>query len=80
MVAPAVPVTTCEEIAIAPSEMAVQSGPSPPSARLKSSEADAAELLVQETATLATFAAATVPEPLETAQDCPEGFVFTVTA
>ena len=39
VVAPAVPVTCWEEIAIAPSEIAVQFGPSPPSARLKLSEA-----------------------------------------
>ena len=40
-------------------------------------EYDAA--LLQETATLVTLAEATVPEPLETVQDCPDGFVFTVT-
>jgi hypothetical protein len=35
---------------------------------------------VQETATLVTSAEATAPEPLETVQDCPEGFAFTVTS
>ena len=79
VVAPTVPITAWEEIAIAPSEIAVQFGPSPPSARLKSSEADVAELAAQETATLVTFAEATVPDPSETVQVCPDGLVFTVT-
>ena len=35
--------------------------------------------LAQETATLVTLAEPTVPDPLETVQDCPDGFVFTVT-
>ena len=34
---------------------------------------------LQETATLVTLAAATVPEPLDTVQVWPAGFVFTVT-
>ena len=34
---------------------------------------------MQETATLVTLAEATVPEPPETVQVCPDGFVFTVT-
>ena len=34
---------------------------------------------MQDTATLVTFAAATVPEPPDTVQVCPDGFVFTVT-
>ena len=42
VVAPAVPITAWEEIAIAPSEMAVQFAPSAPSARLKSSLASVA--------------------------------------
>ena len=39
VVAPTVPITAWDEIVIAPSEIAVQFVPSPPSARLKSSEA-----------------------------------------
>ncbi len=76
---PAFPVTACEAIASPPSVTSVQFGPSGPSARLKLSEADVDELAVQETATLVTLAAATVPDPAETAHDCPDGFVFTVT-
>ena len=38
-----------------------------------------AEFVAQETATLVTLAEPTVPDPLETVQDCPDGFVFTVT-
>ena len=79
MVAPTVPITAWDEIAIPPSEIAVQFGPSPPSARLKSSDADVAELAAQETATLVTLAEPTVPDPLETVHDCPDGLVFTVT-
>ena len=79
VVAPTVPITCCEEIDIAPSEMAVQFEPSPPSARLKSSLADTPEVAAQETATLVTLADPTVPEPLDTVQVCPDGFVFTVT-
>ncbi len=37
-------------------------------------------IVVQVTATLVTFAPETVPDPLETVQVCPRGFVFTVTA
>ena len=77
--APAVPVTCWDAIAIPPSTVAVQFAPSPPSARLKLSEADVAAAL-QETATLVTLAEPTVPDPLETVQVCPAGFVFTVTA
>ena len=40
-------------------------------------EIDAAA--AHETATLVTFAEATVPDPLETVQVCPDGLVFTVT-
>ena len=36
-------------------------------------------VLLQETATLVTLAEPTVPDPLETVHDCPDGFVFTVT-
>ena len=35
--------------------------------------------LLQETATLVTFADPIVPDPLDTVQVCPDGFVFTVT-
>ena len=35
---------------------------------------------MQETATLVTLAEPTVPDPPETVQVCPAGFVFTVTA
>ena len=79
VVAPTVPITCCEEIDIAPSEMAVQFEPSPPSARLKSSEADVPELAAQETATLVTLADPIVPDPLDTVHVCPDGFVPTVT-
>src|SRR6185312_17119524 len=77
---PAVPVTCWEAIAIAPSAIAVQFAPRPPSARLKSSDADVAVLAVQDTATLVTLAEPTVPDPLDTVHVCPDGFVFTVTA
>ena len=66
MFCPAIPVTCCEAIAIAPSEIAVQFGPRPPSARLKLSDATVpirAPLAAQETATLVTLAEAIVPEP-----------------
>ena len=76
---PVVPVTCCEAIAIPPSVIAVQFAPSPPSARLKSSDADVAVLAAQETATLVTLADPIVPDPLDTVQVCPDGFVFTVT-
>src|SRR6185312_15690049 len=76
---PAVPVTCWEAIAIAPSAIAVQFAPRPPSARLKSSDADVAVLAVQDTATLVTLAEPTVPDPLDTVHVCPDGFVFTVT-
>ena len=163
VVAPTVPITAWEEIAIAPSEIAVQFAPSPPSARLKSSEADVAGVsragdrdvgdvgrghrarpgrhraglpgrvglhrhavgraagqrgrererpvrasrlrlspplscsttvpdspetvpptekdaaAAQDTATLVTLAEATVPDPADTVQVCPDGLVFTVT-
>src|SRR6185437_13094150 len=42
VVAPAVPITCCDEIVIAPSEIAVQPAPSAPLARLKSSLASVA--------------------------------------
>ena len=42
VVAPTFPITACEAIDIAPSEMAVQPAPSAPSARLKSSLASVA--------------------------------------
>ena len=81
MIAPAVPVTSCDEIAIAPSEIAVQPAPRPPSARLKSSDADVEPVLAaQVTATLVTLAEPIVPDPLATVQVCPDGLVFTVTA
>src|SRR5436190_319245 len=75
---PAVPITCWDAIAIPPSEMGAQFAPSPPSARLKSSEADVGEA-AQEIATLDTLAEPTVPIPLDTVQVCPDGFVFTVT-
>src|SRR6516162_408771 len=79
VVFPAVPITCWEEIAIPPSEMAVQFAPSPPSARLKLSAAEVAAA-AQVTATLVTLAEPTVPDPFETVHDCPDGLVFTVTA
>src|SRR5690348_13935494 len=79
VVAPTVPITCCEEIDIAPSEMAVQFEPKPPSARLKSSEADVPELAEQETPTLVMLADPIVPDPLVTVQVCPDGLVPTVT-
>src|SRR3974390_1061170 len=75
----AVPVTCWDAIDIPPSEPAVQFAPSPPSARLKSSEADVPVFVPQETATLVTLAEPTVPDPFDTAQDCPDGLVSTVT-
>ena len=75
---PAVPVTCWEAIDIPPSEMAVQFAPRAPSARLKLSAADVTEA-AQVTATLVTLAEPTAPDPLATVQDCPDGFVFTVT-
>src|SRR5262249_54979053 len=75
------PATTCELMVIAPSDMAVQLPPSPPFARLKSSEAvSVPELAVHVTATVVTFAEPTVPVPLPTVQVWPDGWVFTVTA
>ena len=55
------------------------SAPSPPLARLKSSEADVPELVAQVTATLVTLADPIVPDPLVTVQVWPAGFVPTVT-
>src|SRR6185437_12479681 len=75
---PAVPVTCWDAIAIAPSAIAVQFAPRPPSARLKSSDADVSEA-AQETPTFVTLAEPTVPDPLDTVHVCPDGFVFTVT-
>src|SRR5271165_6323709 len=75
---PAVPITCWDAIAIPPSEIAVQFAPRLPSARLKLSAADVAEA-AQETATLVTLAEPTVPDPFDTVQDWPAGFVFTVT-
>ena len=71
--------TAWDRITSPPSLMSVQSGPSGPSARLKSSEPLVAELAVQETATLVTLAEAMAPEPLATEQDSPEGEAATVT-
>ena len=76
------PSTACDEIDAPPSLTAVQFAPSPPFARLKLSvtvdpEPDDAE---QATATVVTFADPTVPDPFDTEHDCPDGFVFTVTA
>ena len=65
---------------MAPSEVAVQLAPSPPSARLKSSDPLEPVLAAQVTATLVTLAEPIVPDPLATVQVCPDGFVFTVTA
>ena len=42
-------------------------------------EKDAAALAAQDTATLVTLAEATVPDPLDTVQVCPDGLVPTVT-
>src|SRR5580658_5655737 len=67
---------------IAPSDTAVQLLPSGPLARLKSSEAVSVPeppLVVQVTATPATFAVPTVPVPPLTAHVCPDGWVRTVT-
>ena len=74
-----VPTTACDEIDNAPSLTAAQFEPSPPSARLKSSEPLANELSEQATATLVTLAPETVPDPLETPQVWPVGLLFTVT-
>src|SRR6516164_3746448 len=79
VVPPAVPATCWDAIAIPPSETAVQFAPSPPSARLKSSEADVPAVVTQVTATVVTLAEPTVPDPFDTVQDCPDGFVLTVT-
>src|SRR5215468_2839231 len=68
---PAIPVTCWEAIDIPPSEIAVQLAPTPPSARLKSSEADVGEA-AQETTTLVTLAEPTV-------HDWPDGLDCTVT-
>src|SRR5690349_9086352 len=76
----AVPATACDVIASPPSLMLVQFAPRLPSARLKSSEPIIPGLAAQETATLVTLADPIVPEPLATAQVCPAGLVFTVTA
>src|SRR5215472_10668839 len=76
---PAVPVTCWEAISIPPSEIAVQLAPTPPSARLKPSEADVAELAVQVTATLVMLAEPTVPDPFATVHDWPDGLDCTVT-
>jgi hypothetical protein len=47
---------------------------------LKSSDADVDdELVVHDTATLVTLAEPTVPDPLDTVHDWPDGLVFTVT-
>src|SRR5689334_11943196 len=80
VVAPTVPIACCEAIDIDPSEMAVQFEPSPPSVRLKSSEADVPELVAQVTVTLVTFDDPIVPDPLETVQVWLAGLVPTVTA
>ena len=54
--------------------------PSPPSARLKSSDdRPDRDVVEQATATVVTFADETVPEPFDTVQLCPDGFLFTVT-
>ena len=79
VVCPTVPITCCEAIDMAPSEIAVQPAPRPPSARLKLSVAVPAAVAAQETATLVTLAEAIVPEPLVTVQVCPDGLVATVT-
>src|SRR5689334_22946708 len=73
-----VPSTACDEIVNAPSLTALQFDPSPPFARLKSSDARA-PVLVHVTTTVVTFPPETVPEPLETAQVCPDGLLLTVT-
>ena len=77
--APTVPVTCWDAIDIPPSAIAVQLAPSPPSARLKSSDPGVDVVAEHDTATLVTFADPTVPDPLDTVQACPDGFVFTVT-
>ena len=59
----AVPTTCWETIDRPPSLIAAQPAPRPPSARLKSSEAEDVVDVVQVTATLVTFADATVPAP-----------------
>src|SRR5690242_16554984 len=62
--------------------MAVQLAPSPPFARLKSSEAEVPEPepeVAHDTAALVTLADAIVPDPPVTVQVCPVGLVATVT-
>ena len=88
MFCPAIPITRREAIDSPPSEVAVQPGPSPPSARLKPSDPITVSPLprpppppleAQVTATLVTLAEAMVPEPLATVQVRPAGLVCTVT-
>ena len=71
---------TSEEIASPPSDMAVQSGPSLPSARANpSTRWSRSEAAVQVTVTLVTLEEGTVPAPLDTVQIWPAGLVATVT-
>src|SRR5262249_61831357 len=74
------PAPPCDLMVIAPSDRAARLLPSPPFARLKSSEAVSVPEPPQVTATVVTFAEPTVPVPLPTVQVCPDGWVFTVTA
>ena len=53
--------------------------PQPPISPVEIIRRRRGELAAQVTATLVTLAEVTVPDPLDTAQDCPDGFVFTVT-
>ncbi len=73
------PSTACDEIDKPPSLTAAQFGPSPPSARLKSSEPVDTVVSEHATATLVMFAEPTVPVPPETVQLCAVGLLFTVT-
>ena len=74
-----VPVTWSPEMARPPSETSVQSAPRAPSARSKSSLPGLA-VSVQVTATSVISDELTVPDPLETEQDWPDGLELTVTS
>ncbi len=73
------PSTACDEIVKPPSVTAAQFEPSPPFARLKSSEPVDTVVSEQATATLVMFAEPTVPVPPETVQVWAVGLLFTVT-
>src|SRR5262245_8306432 len=83
--ASAVPTTACDTIDSAPSLIAVQPAPRPPSARLKSSvrTVDVGGddgIAVHVTVIVVTSAEATVPAAPEMLQVCPVGLAFIVTS